>query len=149
MNYETPAGGCLLTDPGFCIRLQDLMENQPEWGADDARLLRVGRQWRLGPRTKAIASRCEEENRLLEEWAAPDDALFLATDRPGAVVLLRGEKTAEAERTAAGLAVHHSKSRAAGQAAVRRWDKKRGEGERLADCAAVSPDGLAAIRGPA
>ena len=37
-DYPAPAGGCLLTEPGFSRRLKDLLEHQPQAGPDRARL---------------------------------------------------------------------------------------------------------------
>jgi len=120
-DYPTPAGGCLLTDPGFAVRLGDLMEHMPEWGANDVRLLRVGRHIRLTPQTKLIASRRDVENAELERLAGAADLLYITMPRPGAIVMLRGAHTPEAGRAAAGLAVYYSKHRAAGTATVLRW----------------------------
>ncbi len=129
-DYPTPAGGCLLTDAGFCMRLKDLMDNQPGWNEQDARLLRVGRHFRLTLRTKIIASRRDVENDALEKLAASTDTLFITRDRPGAIVMIRGEAGDEARRIAAGLAVYYSKFRNAGKAGVSCWQPGSGYDER-------------------
>ncbi|MCC8180962.1 MAG: hypothetical protein LIP23_08650, partial [Planctomycetes bacterium] len=50
-----------------------------------------------------------------------DDFLYINNDRNGAIVMLRGVTTPEAERIAAGLAVFYSKLRDQGNANVMRW----------------------------
>ena len=120
-GFDTPAGGCLLTDKSFARRLQDLLDHNPDCRADDIRLLRVGRHYRLADGTKLVASRRDVENEELRQLARAGDTCFLTRDRPGALVLVRGTCSPEAARLAAGLAVHHSKHRREGRAAVLRW----------------------------
>lgn len=108
-GYPNPAGGCRLTDPGYCERLRDLLENEQQWGKAEARLLRWGRHFRLRPGVKIIVGRNEEENTLLERSACEGTFFYSAIERPGALVLLCGERTEEDEKIAAGLAIHFSK----------------------------------------
>jgi len=148
-DYNTPAGGCLLTDRGFAGRLRDLLVCQPDLTIDDVLLLRTGRHHRLNAACKAVSSRCEEENRRLQELARPGDRLFITAQRPGAIVLLRcrqpGPENCEtAERIAAGLAVYFSKFRHAGRADVWCWQAEKGESTKklLPTCMAISPQQL-------
>lgn len=137
-DYQTPAGGCLLTEPCFVERLSDLIAHDERWGLTDGRLLRVGRHFRISDRCKVVISRKDYENALLEEYAAPGESLYIASPRPGAEALVRGEWSEEAERVAAGLAAFYSKQR--GEAAVairrRRWGE---DGEVYRDCGAFPP----------
>ena len=119
-DYPNPAGGCLLTDPGYAARLRDLHTNEPDWTPADAELLKIGRHFWFG-RTRVVASRNDEENGRLRVLARPDDRFYLAAERPGAVVLSRGAALEESERAAAGLALHYSKMRDAGEADVFVW----------------------------
>lgn len=135
--YPSPAGGCLLTDPGFSDRLRKLMRCQPDWDANDIELLKVGRHFCLGPGVKAVASRREEENYMLRDLARPGDWFFINDEQNGAIVLLRGDRTAEIERVAAGLAVHFSKSRETGSARVKAWS---GDNEEILTATVVDPD---------
>lgn len=68
VSFPTPAGGCLLTDRNYCLRLQDLMDHQTD-NRDDMELLRWGRHFRLGPSVKLIIGRNEAENDALEQSA--------------------------------------------------------------------------------
>lgn len=121
VDYPSPAGGCLLTDSVFSGKLADLMRFTPEWTDADAELLKVGRHFLPAESTRIVVSRREEENYRLEALARPEDRLYINNARNGAVVLLRGESTPEAEAVAAGLAVYYSKMREAGTAEVKAW----------------------------
>jgi tRNA U34 2-thiouridine synthase MnmA/TrmU len=128
-DYPSPAGGCLLTDPGFSVRLGDLMAHEPAWGARDVELCKIGRHYRIDPETKILASRREEENRRLRETAPPDAPLFITEEKPGAIVAVLGRGGPDAGRIAAGLAVHFSKFRRGGAGPVRRFTAPEPEGE--------------------
>ncbi len=135
--YPAPAGGCLLTDPGFSDRLRKLMRCQPEWESNDVELLKVGRHYCLGAGVKAGASRRDEEKYMLRDLARPSDWFFINDEKNGAIVMLRGNRTGETERVAAGLAVHYSKMRETGAARVKAWS---GDEEETLDAAVVDPE---------
>jgi len=119
-DYPNPAGGCLLTDPGYAARLRDLAAHEPDWAPADAELLKIGRHFWYG-KTLVVASRDDVENGRLRAFARPDDRFYLAAERPGAVVLARGPASDEADGAAMGLALHYSKMRDAGEADVWFW----------------------------
>jgi len=64
-DYESPAGGCLLTEPSFAVKVRDLMEHD-ELTWDNVRLLKVGRHFRIG-NCKLVVGRNKEENAHLQE----------------------------------------------------------------------------------
>jgi tRNA-specific 2-thiouridylase len=78
-EYAQPAGGCLLTDPGFSQRLKDLMAHGGLRG-DDIELLKIGRHFRLSQTAKLVVGRNEKENERLLNLAREDDYLFMPTD---------------------------------------------------------------------
>ena len=71
-HYQSPGGGCLLTEPSFAGRLADLFEHTPEasTGVDDVALLRVGRHIRVTRELKIVLGRNEEENRSLSGFVS-------------------------------------------------------------------------------
>lgn len=75
-DYPCPAGGCLLTDPGFAKRMRDLIDNKPDFTVNDIRLLKLGRHFRLGPKAKLIVGRNKEENQRLSSLAKKGDLKF-------------------------------------------------------------------------
>ncbi len=136
-EYPSPAGGCLLTDPGFSQRLAVLIRFKPDWGAGDVEFIKVGRHFQISPAARVAVSRREEENLSLRRLARPDDRLFINCERNGAVALLRGEAGPEEEAVAAGLAVYYSKMREEGRARVASWRVEGGDVDRREFEAAV------------
>lgn len=63
-NYPSPAGGCLLTDKGYCIRLQDLIKYDM-FSLEFIRFLNVGRHFRISENTKLILGRKKSDNEKL------------------------------------------------------------------------------------
>lgn len=103
-----PSGGCLLTDPGYSDRLRDLWANDPEGGARDINLLRVGRHFRVSTACKIIVGRNETENHMLETFAGPEDVLVRVRDYVGPVTVIRGEHDEGAVEKAAQLTARYA-----------------------------------------
>lgn len=146
-EYPTPAGGCLLTDPGFSAKLAVLMNFKPDWQASDIELLKVGRHFQIAPDVRIVASRNEEENYRLRDLTEPGDLYFINKEKNGAVVLLRGKDSPAARETAAGVAVYYSKMRDAESAPVEMWRIAAGVDAPEGECRAkaVHPDALRGI----
>ncbi len=89
-DYPCPAGGCLLTDPGFTKRMRDLIEHKPDFIIDDVRLLKVGRHFRFSPGAKLVVGRDKEENKKLLDLAQEEDISFCPTKVKGPIGLGRG-----------------------------------------------------------
>ncbi len=84
------AGGCLLTDPQFAIRIKDLMKfSSSEPSINDVELLKVGRHFRIDERSKLIVGRNHEENEVLSSLSASTDYLIQAVGIPGPISILR------------------------------------------------------------
>ena len=65
VDYPSPAGGCKLTEEGFCRKLRDLKDHE---GLGDRRLLEllvVGRRFRLPDGSSVILGRDRAENAVL------------------------------------------------------------------------------------
>ena len=116
-DYPSPAGGCLLTDPGFSHRLRELLDHcDPD--LNDVELLRVGRHFRLDPATKLVMGRHEEENHAIEALAREGDLLLDAAKFMGPTTLLRGAGSDKNVATAARLTVQYGKGKAEASARV-------------------------------
>jgi hypothetical protein len=109
-DYPCPAGGCLLTDPGFAKRIKDLL-NHDALTLDNVRLLKFGRHFRLSSKTKLIIGRNEKDNEILESLAGENDIILRIRDHQGPVSILRGEYNDETIGLGAGIAAHHTKFR--------------------------------------
>ena len=89
-DYPYPAGGCLLTDPGFANRMRDLIRYKPDFAFNDVQLLKIGRHFRFSPEAKLIVGRNKEENDRLLKLAQPEDLSFHATKAKGPTGIGRG-----------------------------------------------------------
>jgi len=118
-DYPSPAGGCLLTDPGFAARMRDLMKHNPDFSLHDVRLLKLGRHFRISPAAKAVVGRDEPENNKLLELSGDGDILLEAADFKGPLTLVRGAPSDEDLCLAAMLTLRYGKARAADSATVK------------------------------
>jgi tRNA U34 2-thiouridine synthase MnmA/TrmU len=117
-DYPCPAGGCLLTDPGFAKRMKDLMLHQPDFSLNDVHLLKMGRHFRFSDKVKLVVGRNEEENRKIETFAQEKDILLKVSNFPGPVSLLRGRLGGGDIEKAAAVTAHYSKAKDSGNAEV-------------------------------
>ncbi len=90
-KYPSPAGGCILTERNFSIRLKDLLEFKPDFGLREVELLKLGRHFRLDENTKIIVGRNKNENEKLLSLIKPEDFIFKPYNIPGPIVLLIGK----------------------------------------------------------
>ncbi|MCM8757446.1 MAG: hypothetical protein NC903_00045 [Candidatus Omnitrophica bacterium] len=94
-DYPCPAGGCLLTDPGFARRMRDLMKYDPDFSLNDVQLLKLGRHFRLSPHAKLILGRNKQENEKILSLAKTYDLYFYPKELKGPVAIGRGEFSLE------------------------------------------------------
>jgi tRNA U34 2-thiouridine synthase MnmA/TrmU len=87
------AGGCLLTDPAFSVRIRDLMDHADGLPSlNDVDLLKVGRHFRLDAHTKLVVGRNHDENELIKALATDQDAVMEARDSVGPTCILRSKE---------------------------------------------------------
>jgi len=109
-DYPTPAGGCLVTDPGFAVRMRDLLNHHPECDLNDVRLLKVGRHFRLDDSVRVIVGRDERENHIVASLMREGDVLMECATHPGPMTLVRGPAAAEHLRLAAAVTIRYGKA---------------------------------------
>lgn len=102
-DYPCPAGGCLLTDKEFAARFEDLLGHEPGFGLREARLLTVGRHFRLPSGGKVLIGRNEAENEALGALRGENEPLLEPVDLPGPSALCTGGLSGDAIKTAARL----------------------------------------------
>ncbi|MFY9869209.1 MAG: hypothetical protein WAK17_05790 [Candidatus Nitrosopolaris sp.] len=89
------AGGCLLTDPQFSMRIRDLMKHLDDPDKvptiNDIELLKVGRHFRLSNAAKLIVGRNQNENYIMGSLAVKDDIVIEAQEFPGPTCILRSK----------------------------------------------------------
>ncbi len=117
-DYPCPAGGCLLTDPGFAGRMRDLMKHDPGFSMNDVHLLKMGRHFRFSPVLKLIVGRSEEENQKIQTFAHEEDILLRLAHSPGPLALLRGKADDGDIRRASSITVRYSKMKETNQTEV-------------------------------
>jgi tRNA-specific 2-thiouridylase len=107
-RYPAPAGGCLLTDPGYAARLKELLSKSREAPRRELELLKYGRHFRLPGGAKAVVGRTQRENEALLGLKIPGDFLIKVEQVPGPLVLGCGVKGREDLEAGAGLAAAYS-----------------------------------------
>jgi len=109
-NYPCPAGGCLLTEPSFVSKIRDVFDHADELNPRDFRLLKVGRHFRVGARTKVIIGRDEAENLTLEKAVQPGEATLRWIEGSSPLGVVTGQITAELLDTAAKIVLRYTKA---------------------------------------
>jgi len=117
-DYPCPAGGCLLTDPGFAKRIKDLMDHDLDFSTNDVHLLKIGRHFRFSHGVKLVVGRNEEENQKIQTFAQGEDVLLKVSSFPGPLSLLRGKLDEGDIEKGAAITVHYSKAKDLGKAEV-------------------------------
>ena len=117
-EFPTPGGGCLLTDPGFSIRLKELFVVSPQADATDVTRLKYGRHFRLPGGSKAIVGRHKDDNDELEKLFSPDDYSLQVEGITGPLVLLEKGADEGDIKIAAALTLRYSRAAGRTEAAV-------------------------------
>ena len=108
-EYPQPAGGCLLTEPGYSRRLRELMEHSPVLDIRDIQLLRIGRHFRLGTGEKVIVGRDKDENEKLLSLKDEEGITLRVRDYPSPITIIpHGASQQDAIAKAASICVRYS-----------------------------------------
>ncbi|TLY02090.1 MAG: DUF814 domain-containing protein [Thaumarchaeota archaeon] len=103
------AGGCLLTDPAFSKRVEDIMERFDDIPSlNDIELLKVGRHFRLTPDAKLVVGRNKDENEMIKALVTEGDIMIEAKDHVGPTCILRGKHDDAMVATCAAIALRYS-----------------------------------------
>jgi tRNA U34 2-thiouridine synthase MnmA/TrmU len=117
-QYAQPAGGCLLTDPGFAQRLKDLLARR-QLSRNNVELLKSGRHFRLSEHFKLVVGRNEKENEKLLSLAQNNDCLFMPTEEvAGPVALGRGTSDEETLRLCCRIVCRYCDLNGSGQTQI-------------------------------
>lgn len=107
-HYPAPAGGCLLTDPGYIVRLKELLGHTEAASRQELELLKWGRHFRLPGGAKAIVGRTHQENEAMAALTQPGDLTCKVKNFPGPAVLVPGGGGEGDAEIAAALAATYS-----------------------------------------
>jgi tRNA-uridine 2-sulfurtransferase len=109
-NYPCPAGGCLLTELSFVPKLKDVFDHTDELNLRDFRLLKIGRHFRIGERTKVIIGRSEADNNLLEAAMQPGETAFTWLDGNTPLGVITGNQDPEHFDLASRILLRYTKA---------------------------------------
>ena len=108
-NFESPGGGCLLTDPSFSNRLKEFIQND-QLEVDDINTLKVGRHLRLPNGAKLIIGRNEEDNTRLQETSSKKYLKVKIQDATGPLCLIEKNAVIEDKELATKIIVTYGKT---------------------------------------
>jgi tRNA U34 2-thiouridine synthase MnmA/TrmU len=84
------AGGCLLTDPSFSMRVKDILDHCDDIPTlNDIELLKVGRHFRITHDAKFIVGRNKDENEVIKALVTDRDIIIEVKDYVGPICILR------------------------------------------------------------
>lgn len=113
-EYPTPAGGCLLTDPGFAARARQLMKWRGRLCPEDIELIKTGRVF-FETDGLIVVGRDERENEKIAGLAGATDILVTTAGVKGPLAAVRLK---EASPLAADSEVGGSAGREAGEGEI-------------------------------
>lgn len=111
-NYPCPAGGCLLTELSFVPKVKDVFDHSDELNLRDFRLLKIGRHFRIGERTKLIIGRNESDNNLLEDIRLPEEGALTWLDGNTPVGIITGVQSDALYELAARILLRYTRAEA-------------------------------------
>lgn len=106
-NHACPAGGCLLTDKNFSVKVRDLIDSGM-FNLENAKLFKYGRYFSVNRHFKLAIGRNEQENSVIKHLAKKGD-LLITTAEKGPTAIARGKLTPDAIRGAIRICAHFSK----------------------------------------
>jgi tRNA(Ile)-lysidine synthase TilS/MesJ len=88
--FQTPSGGCLLTDPTFCKKLRDLFDNSEKIDLNDFYILQIGRHFRISPETKLVITRDIMETEKIKNFLSEND-FILTSENSEIIGVIKGK----------------------------------------------------------
>ena len=90
-EYPSPAGGCLLTEKGFCRKLRDLFDHTEGIpSVEDVELMKFSRQFRLPEGGRIIVGRNRADNQALKALVAKGRTILHTVNVPGPTAAILG-----------------------------------------------------------
>ncbi len=137
-TYESPAGGCLLTDENYARAMRDL-RGHGGLRIDDVKLLSVGRQFRISERAKLSVGRNHSENERLLALQTPGAVYLRTIECKGPVGVMTGSPTAEDDHLAASVVARYADTGGAERVAV---EVRRDESQHTVDVVPLTSKGV-------
>ncbi len=108
-EFESPGGGCLLTEGAFEQKIRDLLSYE-KFTTQDIDLLKVGRHLRLPDGAKLVIGRNKEDNEQIERIENDKYVFAKANDIAGPLNLISKNATIADKKLAASLILTYTKT---------------------------------------
>jgi len=107
-EYESPGGGCLLTETSMATKIRDVLAHG-EFTVDDIDVLKRGRHFRLPDGAKLVMGRDKEDNEIIQNIVHPDYLFAKTVGIVGGISLLSKDASQEDKTLAARLILTYTK----------------------------------------
>ena len=108
--FNTPGGGCMLTETDFCRKLKDIKNNTNFYDVNTILLLQNGRYFRIG-QSLIFVGKNKSHNEKIQKLKKIDDFLIKIKGKiPGPLTLIRGEKSERSIKLAGGITARYTKN---------------------------------------
>ena len=134
-NFESPGGGCLLTEIQFSAKLKDFIEHDI-LEVDDIDTLKAGRHLRLPNGAKLIIGRHKDDNEKLQKTTSKKYYKARIVDASGPLALMQKDASKEELQLATNLIITYGKTSLDTQYFVKYFDEQNNkeiliQGEKL------------------
>jgi len=108
-NYESPAGGCLLTDRNFSLKLKNFIKEN-NLDIEDIDILKVGRHLKVNDKM-VIISRNKDENPILKSYNGNKFLKMYPIGVPGPVGLIQKDSDLKTKQLASEILLTYTKAK--------------------------------------
>jgi len=108
-EYESPGGGCLLTETSMAMKIRDVLE-YGDFTVEDIDILKHGRHFRLPDGAKLIMGRDKTDNEMLQKTSHPDYDFARTVGIVGGLSLLSKDASKTDKELAARLMLTYTKA---------------------------------------
>jgi len=108
-EFESPGGGCLLTESAFEQKIRDVIEHE-KFTSADIDILKVGRHLRLPEGAKLVIGRNQEDNEALAKIENEKYVFAKANDIPGPLCMISKNASKADKALAASLILTYTKT---------------------------------------
>ncbi len=108
-EYESPGGGCLLTETSMAMKIKDVVAHG-DFKVEDIDVLKHGRHFRLPDGAKLVMGRNKEDNEMLQKISHPDYLFARTVGIVGGLSLLSSDASQADKELAGRLMLTYTKA---------------------------------------